>query len=238
MRLPTNIKTFLSSLPAVKSMRGEDQFVAIAYFLANGESGREVATIAIQKAWSKGLLGKGYNSAYSTRAQGRINPCGTGKVCLTDEGTTYVEGLFGSIPSVGTSLVVFKKKNAHSFDKLLREILGKASTNVDIADTYVSGKLFDTLLDEIPQPVPIRFVYQNDTGGFVQRSTRFSQQYDFTARQSMEFHDRFLIVDGKGYIIGPSLKDAADKKPATLVTLGHDDSKKLVELFGDIWGPA
>lgn len=236
MHLPTNIKTFLSALP-IKSMRGEDEFVAIAYFLANGESGKEVTTAAIQKAWSKSLLGKAYNSAYSTRAQGRVNPCGTGKVCLTDEGIAYVEGLFGSIPSVGTSLVVFKKKNAHSFDKLLRETLGKATSNVDIADTYVSGKLFDTLLDEIPQSVPIRFVYQNDTGGFAQRSTRFSQQYDFTTKQSAEFHDRFLIVDGRGYIIGPSLKDAADKKPATLVALGQEDSKKLIGLFNDIWGP-
>lgn len=237
MNLPQNIKTFLTSLP-LKRMRGEDLFVALGFFLAEASTENEISTRDIEAKWSKTLFGKSYNSGYANRAHGRVDPVAAGKIRMTDEGITYVERLRGTVPSMVTSLRVFKKGNAHSFDRFLRDVLRDAKVGVDIADTYVSGSLFDTLLDEIPERVKIRFAYGNDVGGFAARAGRFAKQYDFTMMQSNRFHDRFLVVDGRGYIIGPSLKDAADKKPATLVVLGSDDSKELVDLFSDIWSGA
>lgn len=237
MNLPKNIVTFLKSLP-LKDMRGEDVFVAVAFFLSNGSHEIEIAVKEVERNWSKGVIGKKYNSAYPTRAKGRTHSSGSGRFVLTEEGVSYVQELMGDIPTFATTLLIFKRGNAHSFDKFLRGVLKKATSGVDIADTYVAGGLFDTLLDETPTSVAIRFVYGSDVGGFVARATRFAKQYPLQVKESKEFHDRFLIIDGKGYIIGPSLKDAADKKSATLVALNASDSKKLVDLFKDIWGSA
>jgi len=238
MGIPQNIATFLKGLP-LKSMRGEDVFVGIAFFLAGGSGDVEVGVKAVEDNWSRGLIGKKYNSAYFTRARGRIHPVAPGRFLLTkEEGIPYVQGLIGEIPMRVTTLVVYQAGTAHSFDKFLRDVLKKATRNVDIADTYVSGVLFDTLLNDISITTQIRFVYGNDKGDFVSRATRFNKQYKFQTKESKEFHDRFLIIDGKGYVIGPSLKDAADKKPATVVVLNASDSKKLADLFEDIWNKA
>lgn len=234
MRLPQNIKTFLKSLP-LKNMSGEEVFVAIVFFLAKGEKDIEVEIKDVKNNWSKTLIGKKYNPAFSNRAHGSLNPCGRGKVCLTDEGIEFIESSVQSTQSSKTGLVVFKRGNAHSFDKFLRGIFKKAANNVDVADTYVAGNIFDNLLDEVPKTTPIQFLYGNDTGGFVTKSARFASEFNFQKKESKQFHDRFILSDGKGYIIGPSLKDAADKKPATMVILNDSDSKKLADLFSDLW---
>lgn len=234
MSLPQNIKTFLEQLP-LKNMSGEEILVAIVFFLAKGKKDVEVETRGVKNNWSKTLFRKAYNPSFMNRAQGLIHPCGRGKICLTDEGIEYTESLLQSTSLSRTGLVVFKKGSAHSFDKFLRGIFKNATKNVDIADTYVAGNIFDNLLDEIPKTIPIQFLYGNDTGGFISKSTRFAREYNFQTKESKQFHDRFFIIDGKGYIMGPSLKDAADKKPATLVVLSDSDSRKLVDLFSDLW---
>jgi len=237
MALPDNITTFLKGLPLDK-MKGEDVFVASAFFLDGGGTKSELETRLVRQSWTKSVIGKKYNSAYFTRAKGKIHSTSSGKFTLTDEGILYVQELVREIPTHATTLLVFQSGNAHSFDKFLRNVLKKAATSVDIADTYVAGNLFDTLLDEVPKMTPIRFVYGNDVGGFMTRAGRFATQYKVETKESKQFHDRFLIVDGKGYISGPSLKDAADKKPATVVALGAAGSKKLIDLFDEIWKKA
>ncbi len=234
MHLPQNIKTFLKQLP-LKNMKGEEVFVAIVFFLAKGKKKIEIAVKNVQANWSKTLIGKSYNSGFAHRAQGHTDSCGNGKICLTDEGIECIESLIQSAPTSRTGLIIFKSGSPYSFDKFLRSIFKKAKKNVDIVDTYVAGNIFDNLLDETSKAIPIQFLYGNDSGGFVSKSTRFAGEYNFQAKGSKQFHDRFIIVDGKGYIIGPSLKDAADKKPATLVILGDSDSKKLADLFLDLW---
>ena len=234
MNLPQNITIFLKQFP-LKDITGEQVFVAICFYLAGAEKNVEVKTQDIKSKWSKTLIGKTYNPVFAHRAQEYLNPCGRGRVCLTDEGIEYIESLIQPTSLSRTGLTVFEKGSAHSFDKFLRGILKKATKNVNIADTYVSGNIFDNLLDEIPKTVPIQFLYGNDTGGFISKSMRFAREYDFQMKESKQFHDRFLIVDGKGYIMGPSLKDAADKKPATLVVLSDHDSGKLAGLFSDLW---
>ncbi len=234
MKLSQNIKTFLKQLP-LKNMNGEGVFVAIVFFLAKGKKDVEIESKTVKANWSKTLIGKTYNPGFAHRAQGYIDSCEKRKVCLTDEGIEYIESLIHSVPSSRTGLIVFKKESTHLFDKFLRGIFKKATKNVDITDTYVAGNIFDNLLDEVPKSTPIQFLYGSDTGGFVSKSKRFAREYNFQAKKSKQFHDRFIVVDGKGYIIGPSLKDAADKKPAILVILSDSDSKELAGLFSDLW---
>lgn len=216
-------------------MSGDDIFVAIVFYLANGDIEARVEAKDVQKNWSKSIFRRAYNRVYAARAKGRIHPLSRGIICLTEEGISYIQDLMGEVPTFATTLIVFSKGNAHSFDRFLRSILKKATQSIEIADTYVSGGLFDTLLNEISKTVPICFLYDKDVDGFVARAVRFEKEYIFQKKQSSRFHDRFLIIDGKGYIIGPSLKDAADKKPATLVALNSIDSEKLVILFLYLW---
>lgn len=240
MAIPQNIKAFFKII-SIREMKGEEAFAAIVYFLSSGKKGTEIYCRDVKKNWSKTSVGKIYNPCFAYRAQGYIDPCGKGKVSITDEGIEYIEARIQkasatqAISAPKTMLIVFDNGTSHSFDKFLRNIFRSAKKNADIADTYVSGNIFDNLLDEIPKAVPIRFIYKKDTGGFVSRSGRFGVEYNFQSKISNGFHDRFILVDDVGYIIGPSLKDAADKKPATMVVLDSSDSKKLSKLFSSLW---
>ena len=234
MNLPQNIKSYLKQLP-LKNMRGEEVFVSIVFFLSSGKKDFEVDIKNVKSNWSKTFINKKYNSAFAHRAQGYVSSCGKGRVCMTEEGIEYIHSLTKPELTGKTELVVFERGSTHSFDKFIRGILKSALKSVDIADTYVAGNIFDNFLDEISNKVHIRLIYGTDTGGFISRAIRFGKQYTFETKESKQFHDRFIIVDGKGYILGPSLKDAADKKPATLVVLSPTDSKKMVDMYSDLW---
>ena len=218
-------------------MNGRDVFVSIVYFLAKGKEGLEIESNQVIKNWKKSVIGKKYNSVFAHRAQGYTHPLKTGIITLTKEGCNLIESFLNSLPlpNNNTSMIIFGEKNTHSFDKYIRNILKSANKEIKIVDTYVSGQIFDNLLDESPKNIPIKFLYKQDNGGFLNRIKRFKKEYNFQEKNSHNFHDRFIIIDEKGYIIGPSLKDAADKKPAILITLNNDDSKKLDQLFLMLW---
>ncbi|HSX31460.1 MAG TPA: hypothetical protein VLE99_06090, partial [Candidatus Saccharimonadales bacterium] len=121
----------------------------------------------------------------------------------------------------------------------LRNILCVATQQVRIADSYVDGTIFDNLLDQIPEDVPINLMYGEMQGDFKARAKRFGIQYTgFAARSYPVLHDRFLIIDDIGYIIGPSLKDATRNSPALVVKLGAADSRQLLRFFDGMWGQA
>lgn len=232
MSFPQHVNTFLRQF-SLRNMKGEDVYVVIVFFLAKGKRNVMIRNSSVKSSWSKTLIGKSYNPSFAHRAQGHVDSSRKGSVHLTAEGVEYVESLMTT--GIQTGLTIFKKGTTHSFDKFLRSILKESKSSVLISDPYVAGNVFDNLLDEIPKRVPIKFLYKTDTGGFVSKKVRFAGEFNFQCKESREFHDRFLIIDGRGYLLGPSLKDAADKKPATLVVLSESDSKKLQGLFSDLW---
>lgn len=235
MDFPENIKIFLKKLP-LKDMSGQGVLCAIVFFLSGRDKQKEISISEIRDGWSKTLIKKTYNSIYVERAQGLVHSCAYGKVCITEGGISYIESLLpDSFSKQSSHLMIFNSGETHSFDKFLRSIFKKSKKTVDIADTWVDGNIFDRLLDQISNTVQIRFLYTNDAGGFENKKDRFAKEYNFQNKKVNNFHDRFIVVDGVGYIIGPSLKDAADKKPAIVVALSQADSQKLQNLFNGLW---
>jgi len=51
-------------------------------------------------------------------------------------------------------------------------------------------------------------------------------------------HDRFFVVDDLGYVLGPSIKDAASNSPALVVELAAGEKKLLQSFFNEIWDKA
>ncbi len=137
------------------------------------------------------------------------------------------------------SLIVVNRKGTHSFDKYLRKILAESKSHVLIADSYVDGTIFDSVLDVIPKTTTVKLIYTNKSGNFEQRATRFSREYQkFSARKCKWLHDRFMIVDDTGYILGPSIKDAASKYPALVTVLDPKAKRLLQSFFDDLWSKA
>jgi len=245
MNFEQNEKAFLRRLP-LKLMSGHQKFVALAAIRCKGHLKQDVATQDIQKLWRKSVLGVEYNPAYYDRAQraGWVDPTGTkGVFSLTQPGLENLEALVpeftaGDLKKSG-SLTIFGRKATHTFDKFLRTILAAARNQVLIADSWVDGTIFDTVLDVIPKDCTFKLVYAQARDKFEERANRFSEQYTrFVRKRYKHLHDRFMVVDEAAYILGPSIKDAASNSPAIVVTLGQKEKNSLQEFFGEIWKKA
>lgn len=241
------MSAFLSNLP-IRKMNGQEKFLAVATYLCAGETTKEVAVAEVVKKWSKVVLKAIYNPVTYSRATGQswLKPIDSkkGVFTVTAKGVKHIEDL--SSPQTASaviaenSLCIFEKKSTHSFDKFLRTTLSGATTKVAIADSYVDETIFDTVLDSIPKTVPIQLIYSHipsaNQTAFDTRQKRFMTEYPkYAIKKYKDLHDRFLIVDDRAYIIGPSIKDAASNSPALVVALSTKDSAALDKFFHKLW---
>jgi hypothetical protein len=242
MDFSKNIKAFLGSLP-IKDLSGHQMFLAIAAHCAGGNTSNQVNIADIRDKWPKSLLKKKYNAVFYSRAQEEnwVDPVRQGIFIVKDNGFQHVDDLAGS-NNKGTvslskgGLFIFNKKNTHTFDKFLRNIFANAKSRVFIADSWVDETIFDNVLDSIPKTLDINLIYGQKKGIFDSRVIRFKKEYPkFVVKRYKDLHDRFLVVDNMGCVIGPSLKNAAEKSPALIVVLNKNDSLLLIKFFQSLW---
>jgi hypothetical protein len=249
MNFGLNLKAFLRTF-RLAQMSGHQKFLAVAALNCRGKAGAELATRDVQSHWLKSLMGQAYNPVFYERAQheGWVDsiPGKKGMFSVNQPGLDYLVALEktngtapnGDLQKVGR-LIVVNRKATHSFDKYLRRILAEAKIEVLIADAYVDETIFDTVLDVIPQTVPIRVLYSRALGTFSAKAIRFSKQWtQFSAKKYKHLHDRFMVIDQGGYVLGPSIKDAALNSPALVVELDSSEKGLLKSFFGELWQKA
>jgi hypothetical protein len=185
-------------------------------------------------------------SGFYDRAQaaGWVDPTGLkGKFRLTQAGLENLEALApeftaGELKKSG-ALIIVNRKATHTFDKFLRTTFAAVKNQVLIADSWVDGTIFDTVLDVIPKDCTFKLIYAQARDKFEDRAKRFSQQYTkFAHKRYKPLHDRFMIVDDTAYILGPSIKDAASNSPALVVALGSKEKNSLQAFFSELWSKA
>jgi hypothetical protein len=226
---------------------GHEKFLALAAFIAGGDTNTPVSNAEIRRQWPKSVFGVKYNPIFYSRAQasGLVdpNPSKAGEFHVTSSGLTHLasieeastDGAFGAAKKAGNLLIV-NRKGAHTFDKYLRGLFANAKSQVLIADSYVDEKIFDTVLDSIPTPVPTKLLYGKATGNFDARAARFATEFPrFASKRYSHLHDRFVVVDKLGYVLGPSIKDATSNSPAIVVELGPKERHLLALFFDELW---
>ena len=242
MDFSKNIKAFLGTLP-IKKLNGQQMFLAVAAYCAKGDKSNEVSVAEVKDNWSKSLFQKKYNPGFYGRAQGEgwVSPVRQGSFTVESDGFECLEKMSESDNRSGmnrcqSGILIFNKRSAHSFDKFLRNIFSGAKSKVFVADSWVDDTIFDNLLDSIPKSLEIKLIYGQKRGVFDSRVSRFKKEYTkFVIKRYADLHDRFMIVDDVGYVIGPSLKDAADKSPSLIVVLESKDSILLDKFFQALW---
>jgi len=249
MNFNLNLKAFLKDLP-IKKMTGQQKFLAVAALACGGKTGVELATKNIQKQWRRSLLHAKYNPSLYDRAQreswvdpvpgkkGTLTVTQVGIEHLTALPTLDVELSAGELKQSG-ALMVVNRKATHTFDKFLRKVLAEAKSHVLIADSWVDGTIFDNVLDVIPKTISVKLVYAQARHAYDERAKRFSTEYQkFNARRYRHLHDRFMIVDDSGYVLGPSIKDAVSSSPALVVHLVGKEKRLLQSFFDELWQQA
>jgi hypothetical protein len=150
-----------------------------------------------------------------------------------------MESLEGGQPIQGQAF--FPKGATHDAYKHIKAILEEAEQSIFIIDGYMDGTMY-TVLSTLNGSLQIRILTSKVPNDFSLEGKKFKLQHtSFTleVRTTKDFHDRFIVIDGKDcYLLGASIKDAGNKS-FTIVPL-KDSS--VVQFFlnhaEDAWNNA
>ena len=108
----------------------------------------------------------------------------------------------------------FPKNTQHDAYVEIRSIIQAAKSSITVIDGYLDSSIFTLLAGAQTTKRRIRLLTSRTPTDFVQEAKTFLAQHDVSLeiRKTVEFHDRFLIVDETHcWHIGCSIKDAGSK---------------------------
>jgi hypothetical protein len=128
----------------------------------------------------------------------------------------------------------------HSAYVLLRDIIEEASRSILLVDPYVDRSLLP-LLSNVKPSVEVRILtrHENLPADFAEELGRFRQEKGLRieARCGLQdFHDRFLVIDGRSFFSGASFKDLG-KKGSVVIEL-KDIADQVITALGQRWDSA
>jgi hypothetical protein len=122
-----------------------------------------------------------------------------------------------------------------AFYKDLKGILSSASNNVFIVDNYLNTDFFELYVEPIGLPVSVRILTDEVRGNLMIVATKYARRGQFEMRSSKDVHDRHIFVDGRGWMVGQSIKDGAKKKPTYMVEIGAALVPTVRTIYEDLW---
>jgi hypothetical protein len=125
-----------------------------------------------------------------------------------------------------------------SFYVDLKNILASAAEDVFVVDNYLNADFFELYVVPIPKSIPVRIVTDAIRGNVEAVAKKYATRGKFELRSSKEVHDRHVFVDGRGWMIGQSIKDAAKKKPTYMVEIGASAVAAMQGIYEAIWSRA
>jgi hypothetical protein len=126
----------------------------------------------------------------------------------------------------------------YAFYRDLSSIVATATKDIFIVDAYVDEKVFNLYVDKVPPSATVR-VLSNKIGTNVETVAKmYAKSRPLELRSSANAHDRMIFIDQRGWVVGQSIKDAAQKKPTYLVELNEPSLGALRDAHNQIWTAA
>jgi hypothetical protein len=136
----------------------------------------------------------------------------------------------------------FAAGSVFDFFRELRNVVGLATRDLLVIDPYLNDEIF-TYLSVAPAGVSLRLMMTEPRLVPIVKTSqaKFQQQYQrqVESRATASIHDRVVFIDGRTcYILGASIKDAAQKKPTYLAPLAADLVPDKLTAYEAIWQSA
>jgi hypothetical protein len=131
----------------------------------------------------------------------------------------------------------YEPGDEYSFYRDLKTLVGLATRELLIVDNYLGTELFDIYMENVRPGVSAR-VLSNEVKPSVRAvAEKFAKQRgNFELRSTPDNHDRAVFADDRGWIIGQSIKDAAVKKPTSIVEFPNP--ARIKAIYEAMWATA
>jgi hypothetical protein len=116
---------------------------------------------------------------------------------------------------------------------MLRQLIRSAKKRFYLVDPWVDETIFDDYLEGVQTGTEIKVLSRDLKGAFAARARRFKKERAaFEVRRSDVIHDRYMVVDDRSWILGPSLKQAGDK---VWVIVEFVDTASMERVIEELW---
>jgi hypothetical protein len=137
------------------------------------------------------------------------------------------------VPTIDKEIVLSENKPFDAF-KVIEKILLSAKNRICIIDPYVDESLFPLYFADVSTNVEIKILTTNMHGKFKEVAKKFKgQRPSFEVRLSNDIHDRHVMIDGRAWVFGQSIKNAGGK---SLSIIECEDPKSIETNFLRLWG--
>lgn len=128
----------------------------------------------------------------------------------------------------------------HSAYQSIRAVIEKAQSDIDIIDLYIDKSLFEILkVKSGAKKYFVRILTKIKKDDFDYEKSLFISQYtniSIERKNVTDFHDRFIIIDGKlVYHLGASIKDAGKKAFMVSKIKDNEIKNSIIKSFEDRW---
>lgn len=125
-----------------------------------------------------------------------------------------------------------------AFYRDLKEIVAAATQGVFIVDNYLNTEFFELYVEPARAGVALRILTDQVRGNLVAVAKMYAARGGFELRSSADVHDRHVFVDGRGWMVGQSIKDAAKRKPTYMVEIGAGLVPSVQQIYEELWARA
>lgn len=117
----------------------------------------------------------------------------------------------------------------------VKEILALAKTEVFVIDPYLSNEIFKLYANGISRSVILRILSERVPASTAAIAAKYASEGDLALCTTSLIHDRLILIDGRAWVIGQSIKDAAKKKPTDIV---EQSTQHIRPAYEHIWADA
>ena len=105
-------------------------------------------------------------------------------------------------------------------------------------DAYLDEEVFNLYVSKVSAATTVR-ILSNKIGTNVETvAGKYAKSQQLKLRSSRNIHDRMVFLDHRGWVIGQSIKDAAQEKPTYLIELNEPVLTASRDAHNKIWKQA
>ena len=133
---------------------------------------------------------------------------------------------------------VYNTGDEYDFYRDLSSLVEAATNEILIVDAYLAEDVFNLYVSKVPDSATVRILSDKIGPNVEVVAGKYAKSQQLKLRSSMNIHDRMVFLDQRGWVIGQSIKDAAQKKPTYLVELTEPVLALARDAHEKIWKEA
>ena len=132
----------------------------------------------------------------------------------------------------------YQSGEEYAFYRDLTGLVAAVSREIFIVDAYLDEKVFNLYVSKAPSGVAVKLLSNNLGPNVTTVAKMYAKSATLELRVSSSIHDRAVFFDGRGWVVGQSIKDAAKSKPTYMVELADPVRSATRVAYDNIWSGA